>query len=133
MEEPRFLLWLIGVFSAIATGLTAVGLYGLVTESVVMRSKELGVRLALGASAQSLVGAVMYRTAKHLALAIAGGCILAPIAARSLSTQLYGVSYGDPKSYSVAVLFVLGIAALAAYLPARRVASMDPSAALRQD
>jgi ABC-type antimicrobial peptide transport system permease subunit len=124
---------LLSAFAAMGMALAAVGVFGMVRYTVAMRTREVGIRMALGADA----AAVARLLATHgLRLVLVGGAIgvaASLVAARFLSTLLFGVGTFDPVALIGAPL-VLGVAAwLAAYLPARRASRMDPLAALRTD
>jgi predicted permease len=120
------------VVGLVATLLAAVGLYGVVAYTVGRRTREIGIRMALGASPGGVLGMIMRQ---GLALAGAGavaGLLLAWVAARAIASALYGVGAFDPAAWAAAVTVLLGSAALANYIPARRAARVDPSIALRQ-
>jgi predicted permease len=131
--EPRFATTLLSAFAALALVLAAVGLYGVVAYAVRQRTHEIGVRVALGASAENILGLVL----RHgLGLAFGGIAIgLAGAAAvtRLLRSQLYGIQQLDPTTFA-AVAVILGLVALlASYLPARAALRVDPVEALRAD
>jgi predicted permease len=127
----RAAAWIVTLVGAVALLLAAVGLYGVIAYSVSRRTREIGIRMALGARASSVVALVMRQ---GLALATAGlvaGALLAALASRAMTALLYGVGTGDPVAWSLAALVVLGAAALANLVPAWRAASVEPSVALR--
>jgi putative ABC transport system permease protein len=133
VAEPRFQTLLLGVFSALALLLAAIGIYGVMSYSVASSVREIGVRLALGARAQDVAAMFVRRglvlTAAGLALGVAGALALT----RLLSSMLYSVTATDPVAFAAA-LFVLVVAALlASYAPARRAAAVDPAVALRHE
>jgi ABC-type antimicrobial peptide transport system permease subunit len=124
---------LAGAFALVALGLAALGAYGVVAQVVGSGTREIGVRLALGASASSVVRGVL-----RDALSAAGTGALAGLAAaagvgRLLRSLLVGVAPLDPLTLVVAALALVGAAGLAAFLPARRAALVDPAAVLRQE
>ncbi len=122
---------IVSVIGIVAMILAAVGLYGVLAYAVVRRTREFGIRFALGAQPADVVRMVMRR---GLALAIAGlaaGGVLAAIAAQLLASTLYGVSPADPVSWIGAALVLLLVAVLANLVPARRAARVEPSRALR--
>ncbi len=124
---------LLGGFAALALILASVGLYGVLSYAVTQRSRELGLRIALGASAGSVMRMVVGRGLALTATGLAIGLGLAWISARTLQALLYGVTAGDPATFA-AVVGVLGTIALAAcYLPARRASRVDPMVVLRED
>jgi len=131
LVSPRFQIMLLSTFALTALLLSSVGVYSIVAYSVAQQSREIGVRLALGAHPRRIAGEVVRSGVR---LAIVGGVIgvLGALAlARTLEAVLHGVSSTDPVALaSVATLFVL-IAAVACWLPARRAARVDPVGALR--
>ena len=125
--------WLVASVGLAAMVLAAVGLYGVIAYSVARRTREIGIRMALGARPASVVGLVM----RHgMRVTIAGqlvGAALGIGAVIAMSGALYGIGPADPLSWGAAALIVLGVAALANLIPAWRAASVDPSIALRTD
>jgi predicted permease len=125
--------WLVGAFAAMALLLGAVGLYGVIAYSVSQRTKEIGVRMALGAERSSVMKMVMSEAGGLAAVGIAAGIACSLVAARMMRGLLFGVSAWDVPTMA-AVALVLGGAALAASaVPARRAASVDPMEALRAE
>jgi predicted permease len=133
LRRPRFNLLLIGVFAAMAVALTVVGVYGVIAASVVGRTREMGVRIALGASRPGVIGMVM-REGLWLTMAgVAAGALAASAVSRLAGSMLVGVRPTDPPTYvAIAALLVLAAAA-ACFIPARRAALVDPMEALRAD
>jgi putative ABC transport system permease protein len=127
----RFNLLLIGGFAALALALAAIGLYGLLAEIVTQRQREIGIRLALGATGRSVVRLMMTRAFAAVAIGLAIGLPTATLASRLIRQQLYGVAPTDPRVYAGvgAVLVVVGL--MAGWLPARRAGRVDPAAMLR--
>jgi ABC-type antimicrobial peptide transport system permease subunit len=133
LTNERLVASLSGVFGALATLLAAVGLYGVMAYSVVRRTREIGIRVALGALTRDVVWRVMREAG---ALVIAGLAIGLPAAwwlGRYVQSQLYNVQPGDPLTLTTAGLGLALIASLAALIPARRAAKIDPVTALRQE
>ena len=123
----------VSLVGVVAMALAAIGLYGVIAYAVARRSREIGIRMALGARPAAVVGLVLRR---GLGLALAGlgvGAVLAIGAATALSRALYGISVLDPIAWGTAVVVLLSVAALANVVPARRAAIVDPSTALRAD
>jgi putative ABC transport system permease protein len=117
----------------IATVLAAIGLYGVIAYAVARRTREIGIRMALGAAPGGVIGLVMKQ---GLTVALAGcavGAIIAYVAAKAIAGGLYGVSALDPLAWTGAIGALLGSAALANFLPARRASLVDPSVALRSE
>jgi putative ABC transport system permease protein len=124
---------LLGAFAAVALALAALGLYGVLSYAVTQRTRELGVRLALGAQRRHLFGLVVGEGMKLVAIGAALGLFLAFGLTRLLGSLLYGVGPNDPLTFSL-VLMLLGLVAfLANYLPALRATKIDPMVALRYE
>jgi putative ABC transport system permease protein len=133
LSARRFPLTLITAFAAAALLLAIIGIYGVINYSVTQRTREMGVRMALGASASQLVRSVLRQGVQLAGLGILIGTLLAFSASRVLVSLLYGVSPGDPLTY-LGVGLLLGLVTLAAsWLPARRAARVDPLTALRAE
>jgi putative ABC transport system permease protein len=131
LAKPRFLLTLMGLFAAVAGVLAAVGLYGVVAYTVAQRTREIGIRLAIGAQAERIVGGMVREGARLALVGIATGLVGALALARALASLLFGVSPTDPATLA-AVAGALGLVALlATWIPARRASRVDPVIALR--
>jgi macrolide transport system ATP-binding/permease protein len=125
--------WLVSGIGLVAMVLAAIGLYGVIAYSVARRTREIGIRVALGARPGAVVGLVMRQ---GLLVAIAGlvaGCLLAAVAARAIRGLLYGVSAADPLSWLAAAAVLMVAAAFANLVPAWRAAHVDPCEALRTE
>ncbi len=129
----RFVMRLLGGFAATALLLAAIGLYGVIAQSVAQRRREIGIRIALGASPGNVVRLVLSGGAALVGLGLAGGIAGALGAGRFLSGILYGVGPGDPVSLAGAAALLALVALAAHWLPARRAARVDPIAALRSE
>jgi putative ABC transport system permease protein len=131
--STRFSLLLIGVFASVAVLLAGVGLYGVLSTVVRLRTPEIGVRMALGAAPGTIFSLVVGQGLRLSAAGIAMGLLAAFELTRAISTMLVGVKPTDPTTFlSMAVLFLV-IAAGASWLPARRAAGLDPTSALREE
>ncbi|HEX9580282.1 MAG TPA: FtsX-like permease family protein, partial [Gemmatimonadales bacterium] len=129
----RYPMVLLGLFAAVALTLAAVGLYGVLSYTVGLRTREIGVRIALGALPWSVMRMVVRRGLLLVACGLAIGIGGAVAATRVLSGLLYDVSPTDPLAFAT-VAAVLALAGLvASYVPARRAARVDPMVALRQE
>jgi predicted permease len=131
--EQRVASTLIGGFGLLGLGLAAIGLFGVMLYQVSQRTREIGVRLALGANARHVVRMVLARSFVLVAIGIALGLAGALGASRLLSGMLYGVSPTDPLTFVAAPLVLVAVALLAAWIPARRAARVDPMIALRAE
>ncbi len=129
----RFSMLLLATFSAFATLLTAVGLYGTLAYAVGRRTRELGVRIALGATPRSIARLVAGRAALLLALGVAGGTVAALAGARLIASQLYGVAPRDPATLAAAVLLLVSVALVATAVPVGRAVRIEPVEALREE
>jgi len=129
--RQRLLMTLLGVFAGTALLLSAVGIYGMLSYSVVRRTHEIGIRAALGAGARDVLLLIM----KHVLLLTLIGALIglaaAFVAARSFTSLLHGVAAGDPLVFCGVPLILLIVASAAAYIPARRATRIDPMTALR--
>ena len=129
----RFQTTLAGIFSAVALLLAALGIYGVVSYTVVRRTKEIGLRVAVGAQSNRITAMVLGQGIKPILVGLAGGLVAALFAARVIESLLFGVSATDPLVLGAA-LALLGLAGAAAcYVPARRAAKIDPLQALKYD
>ncbi len=124
---------LTAAFSLLALLLVAIGLYGVMSYNVAQRTTEIGVRLALGARAETVLWMVLRESLILLAIGLGLGLPLALVATRSIQHQLFGLSAMDPMTFAVAVLVISGITVVATFLPARRAANTDPLVALRYE
>jgi putative ABC transport system permease protein len=133
LERPRFTFVLTSAFAVTAAFLAGLGLFGVLAQVVAQRRGEMGLRLALGALPRNVIGLVVR---EGLALAVFGlalGLVGALAASRLLGSLLYETSPVDPLAYAAVAVLVGGVAVLAAVLPARRAARVDPVAALKYE
>jgi putative ABC transport system permease protein len=133
MFQPRIYGLLFGIFAAAALLLASIGLYGVVAFSVAQRTREIGVRMALGARAADVQRMVVRQGARLVGLGLLIGGPAALALARLLRGMLYHVRAGDPITFAATVAVLGGTALLASWLPARRAARLDPMVVLRQD
>jgi putative ABC transport system permease protein len=133
LAPSRFAMALLTAFSLLALILSAVGLYGVIAYSVTQRTREIGVRVALGADARSVRQLVVGGGVRLAALGVAIGIVAALGTTRLLSSLLYRVSPVDPVSFGSIAGLVVVIAVAASYVPARRAVRIDPMEALRAD
>jgi ABC-type antimicrobial peptide transport system permease subunit len=124
---------LLGIFGLLALLLASVGIYGVTSYSVAQRTREMGIRAALGATARDLVQLVARQSMRVVLSGAVVGLAIALVVARLLTSQLYGVSPIDPVTFAVMPAFLLLIALLATVIPARHATRVDPAEALRAE
>ena len=133
VAQRRFSMLLLALFAGVALFLAAVGLYGVVSYTVSQRTREIGLRLAIGASPgdvlKMVVGGGMKLAAVGVVIGLAGALALTSLIAK----LLFDVTPFDPASYGATALLLLAVAALACYVPARRAMRVDPIVALQQE
>jgi putative ABC transport system permease protein len=133
IAQPRFRTMLVTAFALVALLLAAVGVYGLISYSVTQRTREIGIRMALGAQPRQVLGQVMREGLMLAAAGVGIGLLGALLAARVLSTFLFGVHASDPLTFGSVALILMAVACLATYVPSRRALHVDPVSALRGD
>lgn len=133
LVRPRFAVALLGTFGALALLLAAIGTYGLLAYTVQRRTREFGIRMALGARPASIIREVVVRGVRLAALAAGLGVIASLMLTRLLTSQLAGVKPNDPLTYVVSVSVLLLVAALASLVPASRASRVDPIVTLRSE
>ena len=133
MASPRVMTFLLGIFAGLAVLISASGIAAVMALAVSQRTREIGVRMALGAQRGSVVGMVMKHGLVMALGGIAAGIGGAVLLTRLLSTFLYGTSATDVPTFAAVVLLFLAIASLACFVPARQVTAIDPLLALRQE
>jgi predicted permease len=131
--QPRFRTVLLGLFAALSLILAAAGIYGVVSYSVLQRTSEFGIRMALGADHSDVLRLVLARGAKLALLGIAIGAPAAFTLTRFMSSLLFGIAPGDPFTFAGVTGLLLLVAISACYIPARRAMRIDPIAALRYE
>jgi putative ABC transport system permease protein len=133
VSTRRFILLIVGAFGVLALGLAAIGVYGVMSLIVSERTREVGVRLALGAEPSQLLRMIVGQAAKLAGIGVVIGLAVALPMAPLLDSQLYGVQSFDPMTFIIVPVALVMIAALAALVPARKAMRIDPLAALRID
>jgi len=131
--RTEFTVLMLAIAAAVAVLLGVVGLYGVVSYAVATRTREIGVRMALGARGDEVARMVVGQGARLAALGLAVGVVVALMTSRLLSALLYGVEVVDLPTYAVTASLLGAVALLASYLPARRAARVEPTEALRHE
>jgi putative ABC transport system permease protein len=130
VASTRLALWLLGVFAIVALALAAIGIYGVTSYVVRQRTREIGTRLALGARPGDILWLIVRGGGMLGLIGVALGLGAGLLAARSLTSILYGVSTWDPRTMTTAAVALITTALLASYLPARRASRTDPARTL---
>lgn len=133
LAQPRLSALIMSAFGVVALLLSGLGLYGVMSAGVRRQTRDIGVRVALGATARDVRQLVLREAMSILLIGALGGLVAAVVGARVLASQLFGVSALDPVSLGAAVGSLIGIGLCAAYLPARRATRIDPVQALRSE
>jgi len=131
--EQRMLMVLVAIFSVCAFTMAVVGLYGVIAYSVAQRTREIGVRVALGANASEIARMVIRQAAVLSGIGIAIGVGAALLLTRLMAARLYGISPADPVSYALSAGVFAAVAIAASLIPARRAARLNPVEALRAE
>ncbi|MGH9334574.1 MAG: ABC transporter permease, partial [Vicinamibacteria bacterium] len=133
VAEPRFTTTIFAFFAAVALALAAVGVYGLMSQAVSQRTRELGVRMSLGARPRDVLALVLADGGRLAAMGIGLGVLMSIAVSRVFESFLFGVAKLDPATLAAVVVVSATAGLLATYLPARRASRLDPIATLRQD
>ena len=124
---------LLAVFSGIALLLAVVGVYGVMSHSVMQRTNEIGIRVAFGATARNVLTSVLGRGLSVIGTGMVLGLVASLSLTRIIDSSLWGVTSTDPVTYTVVLFALLAVACLACYVPARRALKVDPLVAMRQE
>jgi putative ABC transport system permease protein len=133
IARQRFSTLLLGVFAGVALVLAAVGIYGVMSYSMAQRTREIGIRMALGAQKRDVLKLAVGQGLKLVAVGVGLGLVGALALTRVMSSLLFGVSATDPATLVTISLILVAVALLASYIPARRASKLDPLIALRYE
>jgi putative ABC transport system permease protein len=133
LARPRFQSTLLALFAGVALMLAAAGVYGVLTHAMARRTREIGLRLALGARRGQVRRMVVAQSLRRVGLGVLGGFIGAAALTRLMSTLLHGVRPHDPATFAGVTALLVTVALVASYVPAWRASRIDPMGALRDD
>ncbi len=133
LAQPRFNMMLLGAFSGVAMVLAAIGIYGVIAYSVAQRTREIGIRMALGAQKIDMLRLILRQSLVVVGIGVAVGLVGSLLTTRLMTSLLFGVSANDFTTYAIVLALLGGAALIASYVPARRAMSVDPMVALRYE
>ncbi|HTM25068.1 MAG TPA: ABC transporter permease [Vicinamibacterales bacterium] len=133
ISQPRFYMLLLAMFAGIALALAAVGIFGVLSYAVSQRTREIGIRMALGAQERSVVRLVVRQAMLLVVSGVAAGLVMATFVSQALAKMLFSVKPTDPATFALVAVVLATVALVASYLPARRATRVDPVVALRAE
>jgi ABC-type antimicrobial peptide transport system permease subunit len=133
VSPRRFFVMLVGAFAGLGLLLASLGIYGVISYSVTRRTQEIGIRMALGATAGNVQMGVISKTLKLAAVGIGAGVVVSMAVANLISSMLFGTDPTDPLTFVGMIVLLGGVAVLAGYVPARRASRINPMVALRNN
>jgi ABC-type antimicrobial peptide transport system permease subunit len=131
LARQRFSMLLLGIFAGLALLLAAIGIYGLMSYSVAQRTREIGIRMALGAQRRDVLLMTVKQGLKLVGCGLAIGLVLAFVLTRVMASLLFGISATDPATFLSICFVLLAVTVAASYVPALRATKVDPLVALR--
>ena len=133
LAQPRFNTMLLGAFAGVAMALATIGIYGVIAYGVAQRTREIGIRMALGAQRRDMLRMVLWQSFSLVGIGLFAGLLSALALTRLMTSLLYGVTAHDLSIYVIVLIVLSGAALLASYVPARRAMRVDPMVALRYE
>ena len=133
ISQPRFYMTLLAIFAAVALVMAAIGIFGVLSYAVAQRTREIGIRMALGAQERSVVRLVVREAMTLVIVGIGIGVAAALALSRTLATMLFAIKATDPATFASVAALLAAVALLATYIPARRATRVDPIIALRAE
>jgi len=133
VSQQRFYMLLLAIFAGVALVLAAIGIFGVLSYAVSQRTREIGIRLALGAQTRAVIGLVVRQAMLLVAVGVASGTLLGLFVSQTMTKMLFDVAPTDPTTFASVAAVLAGVALFAAYIPARRATRVDPIVALRSE
>jgi putative ABC transport system permease protein len=133
ISQPRFYMTLLTIFAGVALALAAIGIFGVLSYAVAQRTREIGIRMALGAQERSVVTLVVRQAMGMVLAGVVCGTIAALLLSQTLTKMLFRVTPTDPTTFGAVGLVLIAVALVASYMPARRATRVDPIVALRAE
>ena len=133
ISQPRFYMLLLTIFASVALVLAAIGIFGVLSYAVAQRTREIGIRMALGAQERTVIGLVVREAMTLVILGVVCGTVAALFLSQTMTRMLFSVTPTDPATFASVATGLLAVALFASYLPARRATRVDPIIALRTE
>jgi putative ABC transport system permease protein len=133
ISQQRFYMMLLSAFAAVALVLAAIGIFGVLSYAVSQRTREIGIRMALGAQGRSVIGLVVWQAMLLVGSGVIAGTIFALFLSQTMAKMLFSVRPTDPATFATVAAVLGAVALFASYLPARRATRVDPIVALRSE